>query len=258
MRRPTPLLLCSFAVVLAAASQFTFARPAPQAGLTPFRSEKEMLAYFKKLSEEVRPGWQGGGYSGLEEVAVTGSRVAASVSVTNTQHAGVDEGDIVKQYGDYLVMLRRGRLFTVNIGMGRLRPVSAVNAYGPGINPDSAWYDELLVSDGTVVVIGYNYDAGATEVGLFDISDDGRLRYRATYHFHSEDYYSSRNYASRLIGTKLIFYTPLYLGFSLDDPLEGFPPCAAGRARKPRRSSGPSSVTARSIRRRCRFGVVTM
>jgi len=208
---------------MCAASVAVFARPAPPVGLKAFRSEKEMLEYFKKIKAASPQRWQSQ-LSDLEEVAVTGMRAqGVAASTTNTQHAGVDEGDIVKQFGDYLIMLRRGRLFTVNIGMGRLRPVSSVNAYGPGIDPDRAWYDELLVSDGTVVVIGYNYDVGATEIGLFDLYDDGRLRYRATYHFHSNDYYSSRNYASRLIGTKLIFYSPLYLGYDLDDPVDVLP-----------------------------------
>src|SRR5262245_37932067 len=34
------------------------------------------------------------------------------VSITNNQHEGVDEGDIVKRAGDVLIVLRRGRLFT--------------------------------------------------------------------------------------------------------------------------------------------------
>ena len=42
-----------------------------------------------------------------------------------------------------------------------------------------------------------------------DLDDAARSRYSATYHLRSNDYYSSRNYASRLIGTKLVFYTPL-------------------------------------------------
>ena len=36
---------------------------------------------------------------------------------------------------------------------------------------------------------------------------DGSLAYRATHHLKSHDYYSSRNYASRLVGSKLVFYT---------------------------------------------------
>jgi hypothetical protein len=47
-----------------------------------------------------------------------------------------------------------------------------------------------------------------------------QLSYRSTYQLRSNDYYSSRNYASRLIGSKLIFYTPEYLNFGPDgDPL---------------------------------------
>ncbi len=142
-------------------------------------------------------------------------------SVTNTQVAGVDEGGIVKLHGDHLVILRRGRLFTVRVGDNSLRPVDAINAYAPGINPNNDWYDEMLVSDNTVVVIGYSYGRGGTEINLFDINDAGDLAYRSTYHLRSNDYYSSRNYASRLIGNKLIFYTPQYLGYG--DTTENFP-----------------------------------
>ncbi|MCC7248347.1 MAG: hypothetical protein IT473_06970, partial [Lysobacter sp.] len=34
-------------------------------------------------------------------------------SITNVQTAGVDEGGIVKRQGDFLIVLRRGRLFTL-------------------------------------------------------------------------------------------------------------------------------------------------
>ncbi len=144
-------------------------------------------------------------------------------SVTNNQHAGVDEGGIVKVHGDHLVILRRGRLFTVRIGDNALKPVDTVDAFAPGVNPQSDWYDEMLVSGNTVVVVGYSYGRGGTEINLFDIDELGGLDYRSTYHLRSNDYYSSRNYASRLIGSKLIFYTPMYLGYGGGDPMERFP-----------------------------------
>src|SRR6185436_16657951 len=74
-------------------------------------------------------------------------------SITNTQQAGVDEGGIVKLHGDHLVVLRRGRLFTVKVGDGDLQPISSVDAFGSEINPNSTWYDEMLVSDDTIAVI---------------------------------------------------------------------------------------------------------
>jgi hypothetical protein len=121
------------------------------------------------------------------------------------------------------VVLRRGRLFTVAIGDGALKPISTVDAFGPDIDPNGTWYDEMLVSGDTIVVIGYSYQRGGTEVGLFNIDPTGQISYRSTYHLRSNDYYSSRNYASRLIGSKLIFYSPLYLSPYMEDPYASFP-----------------------------------
>jgi hypothetical protein len=80
----------------------------------------------------------------------------------------------------------------------------------------------MLIRGDTIVVIGFSYQRGGTEVGLFDIDRAGNLAHRATYHLRSNDYYSSRNYASRLVGDKLIFYTPLYLNLN-GDPFQSLP-----------------------------------
>src|SRR5512142_167746 len=67
----------------------------------------------------------------LESVVIAGTS-AADESITNAQQDGVDEGGIVKRLGEYLVVLRRGRLFTIDVSRGGLRPIDASNAYGPG------------------------------------------------------------------------------------------------------------------------------
>jgi hypothetical protein len=199
--------------------------------LRPFKNEAELTALFDKWAEERkrRDGERraraaqsqalGAAASPSAPASLAKAEVAAD-SVTNVQHAGVDEGGIVKLHGDYLVILRRGRIFTVEAAT--LKPVSMHDAYGPGIDPRGAWYDELLISGSTIAVIGYSYQRGGTEIGLFDISSDGQLSYKSTHHLRSNDYYSSRNYASRLIGSKLVFYTPLYLN-PWSNPHEGMP-----------------------------------
>ena len=209
--------------------------PVGAAGLFPasktmsaFSSEEELKRYLRALAEKQRQAMRREAKGGLamDSAAAPPTQLAKAEepeSVTNTQHVGVDEGGIVKVHGNHLVVLRRGRLFTVAIGDGALQPISAVDAYAPDIDPRSTWYDEMLVSGNTVVVIGYSYERGGTEVGLFDITDEGRLSYRSTYHLRSNDYYSSRNYASRLIGDKLIFYAPLYLYPGATDPFQQFP-----------------------------------
>lgn len=135
-------------------------------------------------------------------------------SITNNQESGVDEGDIVKVFGDYFVVLRRGRLFTVrqiDANEPGLVPISEVDVYPPGYLHD-AWYDEMLIHDDLIVVIGYSYEVRATEVGLFRIDEDGGITHEATHFLSSNDYYSSRNYASRLVDGQLIFYMPHYMG----------------------------------------------
>jgi hypothetical protein len=156
----------------------------------------------------------------LEETVVTGG---GNQSVTNIQHAGVDEGGIVKLHGSHLVILRRGRLFTVAVGDSELRPVAAVDAYDPSLDPEDTEYDEMLIYRDKVIVLGVSYARTTAELGIFRIDAQGGLRYLTTYQFKAHDYYSSRNYASRLIGSRLVFYTPYYLGVNLTDPLSVMP-----------------------------------
>lgn len=196
---------------------------APRNALIAFADEEELAAALKRWQHEARrrAGTQRGMQFALSAPAA--SAAAEADAVTNVQHAGVDEGGIVKVHGEHLVILRRGRLFTVRIGDGALQPVAAVDAFGPGIDARDAWYDELLIAGNTAVVIGYSYARGGTELGLFEISNGGRIAHKSTYHLRSNDYYSSRNYASRLIGNRLVLYTPLVLSPYAADPLSVMP-----------------------------------
>ncbi len=233
---PDPSLLrIAIASAFAAALLVTAgAHAAPNKTLTAFASEKEISDLFKRWAEENRRRdaqrrsvaaemASGPGMGAMSAAPASAkSAEAAADSITNVQHAGVDEGGIVKRHGDHLVILRRGRLFTVKIGE-ELTPASVSDAFGSGISPGGAWYDEMLISGNTIAVIGYSYERGGTEVGLFEISNAGRLSYKATWHLRSNDYYSSRNYASRLIGTKLVFYTPMHLNPWGGEPWGSFP-----------------------------------
>lgn len=204
----------------------------PKDTLQAFKSQEELDKYLREIFEkqqrqrEIAKSTEGASANTASAPASQAADAKADKddeSVTNTQHAGVDEGGIVKLHKEHLVILRRGRLFTVAIGDNSLSPVSKIDAFAPDINPNGTWYDEMLVSENTIVVIGYSYERGGTEVGLFNVDEKGKLTYRSTYHLRSNDYYSSRNYASRLIGSKLIFYTPQYLWIDPKNPTQNFP-----------------------------------
>ena len=124
--------------------------------MSAFSSEQELAGYLKELArkqreeEEKREKEMRGHLRAAapaakaESAGVAGALsldAMSSESVTNVQTAGVDEGGIVKVHGNHLVMLRRGRLFTVAIGDGALEPISAVDAYAPDADPSGTWYD---------------------------------------------------------------------------------------------------------------------
>ena len=223
--------LCALAPLAGCAPRA--ALPGPQGPtLRPFGSEAELARFQQRLVRDYEkrmeknppapPPMPTAAPSAPGEVAYAAKEPEAE-SVTNVQTAGVDEGGIVKVHGDHLVILRRGRLFTVRIGGDALRPVSAVDAFGPGVDPQGAWYDEMLVAGDMVAVIGYSYRRGGTEVGLFRIGADGRLTHRSTHQIRSGDYYSARNYASRLVGGRLVFYAPIEPEPRGGDAMAGFP-----------------------------------
>jgi hypothetical protein len=187
-------------------------------GLRAFSSEAELQQFARKMLKRRRTQF------GFAEATTDNfspapmvmdaapSEPASSDQITNVQETGIDEGGIVKVAGDYLVVLRRGRIFTIKHGGGDLAPIDTIDAFPPGDkDPDDAWYDEMLVSGDQVVVIGYSYGDFGTEVSRFRLATDGSLAYRDTHYLRSGDYYSSSNYASRLIGDELILYAPVYV-----------------------------------------------
>jgi hypothetical protein len=155
--------------------------------------------------------------TGEQEVVVTGSRIPArNASITNVQEAGVDEGDIVKQIDRFLVVLQDGRLFAIDTGPGpgaRLRLTDRMNVYRqvPNDRYQGTWYDEMLVLGDRIVVTGYSYPERASEISVFRLDRAGRFAREGTFFLSSNDYYDSRNYATRLVDGNLLIYTPLAL-----------------------------------------------
>ena len=240
-RRPT-FWLALAALLIAGIAAFAFwprshetafgaVGPTAGRGLSAFQSDEELRRFLRKAAK--RRGMEVN--ESVADMATTAAPApiamesspapapAAQAGITNNQEAGVDEGGIVKNYRDMLVILRRGRVFTVSLADGGMRPIDSINAFPPGVSGRGDWYDEMLVSGDRVVVIGYSYARGGTEVNRFRITPAGRLSFEDAYHLRSNDYYSSRNYASRLIGNRLIYYTPHYLGAAGEDPLEALP-----------------------------------
>jgi uncharacterized secreted protein with C-terminal beta-propeller domain len=144
--RGTPSVLAPAPLTVRAAT--------PKKAMQAFTSDQELRIYLKELGERQKRQRRFRVSGGLtypamaDKAAAPPAAVSAYVdeSITNVQHAGVDEGGIVKLHGDHLVVLHRGRLFTVSIAGDALTPISSVDAFGPDLDPRGTWYDEMLVS----------------------------------------------------------------------------------------------------------------
>lgn len=144
-------------------------------------------------------------------IVVSGARSAkpGNPSITNTQERGVDEGDIVKQIGQYLLVLQDGRIFAIDTrpAGGGLALADRIDVYRD--KESGAWYDEMLVQGDRVVVTAYSYQEDATELSVFRLSPDGRFERQGVFLISSDDYYDSDNYATRLVGDSLVVYSPM-------------------------------------------------
>ena len=191
--------------------------------LRPFSGEAEFRRYMRDVERAARERghwWAQTRRERGEVIVVTGSRnVPRNASITNVQEPGVDEGDVVKQIGRFLIVLQDGRLFSIDTeAQGRrLALADRINVYRrvpseAERNRGEDWYDELLVRGDRMVVTGYSYSRDVSELAVFRLTEDGRFEREGAFEISSDDYYSGSSYATRLVGGNLLIYTPLDLG----------------------------------------------
>ena len=192
------------------------------ATLLPFESDAAYREYVADLAKTAGENWEKSGY-GAQPASASSEM---NTSITNNQENDVDEGDIVKNIGDYMIVLRKGKLYVINIKLpGTPKQAdSMVVAPSPHLT-ENVWYDEMLVLENTVVVLGFRYvipggtklpgplseeqplTAGATEIHAFSLVNGKLTRGKSAY-LESTDYFSSSNFSSRLIGKSVYFYLP--------------------------------------------------
>lgn len=198
------LFAAGLALLLLAGCQQRASEPAPQKTLPSFEDDAQLAAFFKDHAAPAGP--------------------APAPSAARPDGAAQAGGPMAAEHGRHLVLLRNGRLFTVEIGKDQLKPVAALDAFAPGTAAMTR-YEELVVSGDTVAVIGYSEPERGTGINLFDIDAGGRLAFRAGYLL--------RGGAEPAIGQadgKLVLYAPLAADPLAADPLAALPALRSGAA----------------------------
>lgn len=241
-----------FIILLSSCAQPTLEQYESADSLIKYQSVEEAVAYLKareraleKLKDYAPKRRTGDGLSKLsdnadpaiEEILVSGIRASMGVdmyesdsvealmrvdgvSITNNQEASVDEGGIVKRKGDYLIVLRRGRLYSIHIG-SQLNKADEIDLQ-PETWKHDAWYDELLIHGNAVLVIGYSYENESTEYVFFKLDELGKFSRKSAYLVGSLDYYSEDNYAGRIVGNNFVFYLNNLEQLLEEDDIPGF------------------------------------
>lgn len=151
----------------------------------------------------------------LDRIEVTGSRIRPSDLITRNQEAGVDEGDIVKKSGDFILVLRNGVLHSVRIGRNGRPVLEHADWVTVATDPsgEGAWYDEILTFGDRVILLGFNYgvEQEVAELLLFTLDDRGRLHRDGRYWLRTQDYFQPNNYGARIQGGNLLLSMSLKL-----------------------------------------------
>lgn len=153
---------------------------------------------------------EGNAFGGL---AVVASSMAPANVVTNNQEQGVDEGDIVKKVGRFVIVLRQGHLYSIDVGESRSPRLTLVDVLEAVENSaaQDIWFDEILTFDGGLLLLGYNFGEQRSELMLFGLDERGQLHRGHRFQVTSADYYSTTNYGARVRGNEFVLSLTQFL-----------------------------------------------
>lgn len=201
------------------AARFAAARAALERwtspALTPFASEADIRAYFE-AAREARFARPRDDANEQEILLVEPRQGPLGPPPLRLPEPGVERGDIVRQAGRFLLVLRRGRLHSIDIRAGRGGGLALADRVDPG-GPMSSIHDNLLVRGEHVLVVGLTRAGGLLSV--LRLGSDGRLTREGIFLFSA-----SADYQAALAGDNLVLYGSTdmpYWGGS--DPEFGWP-----------------------------------
>lgn len=155
-------LLCLTVLLLAGCTAIKTEKPDPT-DITSLSNDLPNITSMKELKELLGNNNRYN-YAMAEDSKDTAASEAASgdYSQTNTQVAGVDEGDIVKTDGQYIYTVGTKGVFIAALGSGgTLEKKAYLTSFDEGFYPT-----ELYIDTQRLVVLGYSYTYGAYKEGV--------------------------------------------------------------------------------------------
>jgi hypothetical protein len=196
-----------------------------QAGLRAFDSQAEMAAYHRELVEAIlsKP---------LLGTAQVDPGLAASPppSSAPTPAPRIYSAPQLRTHGDYLVLLRNGRLTSIRIAGGELRVAQTTNVLEPGVDGHEVFFYGLEEADGGVRVLAARSADSVTEsrVAGFRVGADGGLVPDGGAVLRSADGLYAGSHVTRRLGDRVVFYERIGIPLRDPDPTAALPTLRGG------------------------------
>jgi len=176
--------------------------------LTGFSTEAELRAFIQTVADDP-----------LSDLGI----VYPHSDETEIQN---EERSVTKLIGDTMIVLRHGELYAVDTKVqGQAKLTDSISIPQHESLKQNVWYDDLLVNDDIIYVVGYRYLSrvvnqkdddispditSATEFSSFRLKDGKLTRLKSTF-FEFNDYFSAENFGSRIVNGGIVAFMPFFL-----------------------------------------------
>ncbi|MEL6633590.1 MAG: beta-propeller domain-containing protein, partial [Bacteroidota bacterium] len=127
------------------------------------------------------------------------------------QPDGIEGGELIKALNGYLIILRKGIIYSAKKIKKDIKTVSSIKTDNYGLAP-SFPRRRLFILRERVVVVSWSAPLSAIGVGLFKLDHGGKLIHLSTKYLSGCQFYTNgKSIVSRIIDDKLIFYVPTHI-----------------------------------------------
>jgi len=153
-----------------------------------------------------------------QEPTETHAVAPSVVSYARTPVQGVQEGDIAQWYGSSLYVLRGRMLYGLRLTRDSLVRTSAMDLASIAGESDRIGFQQLFLVNDRLIAVGTDRPNAAMLLALLRVDGVGHVRVESVYQLRSNDWYLAESGLIRVVGRRLIAYTPVYVPWAIEDP----------------------------------------
>jgi hypothetical protein len=160
-----------------------------------------------------------------QPVSNSGARSAPEYRVDGDPPPDVEQGATARVVGRFLVILRRGRLFVIDLETGKrtghsLRPAGVIDVPEEGLDSQSLRYEKVFAYGNRIIVWGRRYFGRGIDIASFTLGHNGNLFRDATYQIRVD---CDNDCEPSFLAGRLVFHRAIPISLKSDEPYASLP-----------------------------------